>query len=61
MDDNEITGAVVSNGDPGAHGILGAKAPKLWKHDWRFFYTQQHGDNWTYEVIPAEDDGPEGP
>lgn len=59
--DNEITGAIVSNGDPGAHGILGAKAPKLWKDDWRWFYTQQHGDNWTYEVIPAEDDGPEGP
>jgi hypothetical protein len=58
--DNEITGAVVSNGDPGTNGILGAKAPKLWKDDWRFFYTQQHGDNPTYEVIPAEGDGPEG-
>ena len=52
--DNEITGAVVSNGDPGPDGILGAKAPKLWKDDWRWFYTQQHGDNWTYEVIPAD-------
>ena len=54
--DNEITGAVVSNGDPGPGGILGAKAPKLWKDDWRWFYTQQHGDNWTYEVIPAAGD-----
>jgi hypothetical protein len=58
--DNEITGAVVSNGDPGADGILGAKAPKLFKAGWRWFYTQQHGDNPTYEVIPAEGDGPEG-
>jgi hypothetical protein len=54
--DNEITGAVVSNGDPGADGILGAKAPKLWKQGWRWFYTQQHGDNPTYEVIPAFSD-----
>ena len=52
--DNEITGAVVSNGDPGANGILGARPPKLWKDDWRWFYTQQHGDNPTYEVLPAE-------
>ena len=51
--DNEITGAVVSNGDPGFDGILGANAPKLWKNDWRWFYTQQHGDNPTYEVTPA--------
>ena len=53
-DDNEITGIVVADGDPGPDGILGAKAPKLWKHDWRWFYTQQHGDNPTYEVLPAE-------
>jgi len=52
--DNEITGAVVSNGDPRANGILGARPPRLWKDDWRWFYTQQHGDNPTYEVLPAE-------
>jgi hypothetical protein len=51
--DNEITGVTISNGDPGYNGILGAKAPHLWKDSWRWFYTQQHGDNWTYEVIPA--------
>jgi hypothetical protein len=49
--DNEITGAHVSDGDPGAHGILGAKAPDLRNPDWRWFYTQQHGDNPTYEVL----------
>jgi hypothetical protein len=52
--DNEITGAVVANGDPGYNGILGAKPPKLWKDGWRWFWTQQHGDNWTWEVLPAE-------
>ena len=52
--DNEITGAVVANGDTGPDGILGARPPKLWKDGWRWFYTQQHGDNTTWEVLPAE-------
>ena len=47
----------VSNGDAGPDGILGARAPKLWRDGWRWFYTQQHGDNWTYEVIPAPSGG----
>ena len=51
--DNEITGVHVSSGDPGPEGILGAAAPNLFDGDWRWFYTQQHGDNPTYEVIPA--------
>jgi hypothetical protein len=51
--DNEITGIHVSDGDPTVHGILGARLPNLWHDDWRWFYTQQHGDNPTYEVIPA--------
>jgi hypothetical protein len=53
--DNEITGLHASNGDPGKDGILGAKDPHAWHGDgrnrWRVFYTQQHGDNPTYEVI----------
>ena len=48
--DNEITGLHVSDGDPDANGILGAKAPNLSDPHWRWFYTQQHGDNLTYEV-----------
>jgi hypothetical protein len=51
--DNELTGAYVSDGDPSVHGVLGEKKPKLWHGDWRWFYTQQHGDNPTYEVVPA--------
>jgi len=49
--DNEITGAHVSNGDPGTDGILGARIPRLGDGQWRWFYTQQHGDNATYEVV----------
>ena len=52
-DDNEITGIHVSNGDPGVNGILGAKAPNLASGNskWRWFYTRQHGDNPTFQVI----------
>jgi hypothetical protein len=51
--DNEITGIHVSNGDPDRNGILGAEAPDLERGNgkWRWFYTQQHGDNVTYEVL----------
>ena len=49
--DNEITGVHVSNGDPTVHGILGAQVPDLTDSHWRWFYTQQHGNNPTYEVL----------
>jgi hypothetical protein len=49
--DNEITGAVVSDGDPSAQGILGGRIPELGTPSWHWFYTQQHGDNYTYEVL----------
>ena len=41
---------------PTANGILGAKIPHPWEGngDWRVFYTQQHGDNVTYEVVRAK-------
>ena len=50
--DNEITGVHVSDGDPTAAGLLGAKAPTPFRDGWRVFYTQQHGDNITYELLP---------
>ncbi|MGI8536774.1 MAG: cell wall-binding repeat-containing protein [Mycobacteriales bacterium] len=50
--DNEITGIHVSDGDPSVDGLLGAKEPSLFKHGWRAFYTAQHGDNVTFEIIP---------
>ena len=51
--DNELTGIHVSDGDPGIGGILGAKVPRPFTDGWRMFYTQQHGDNTTWEIIPA--------
>ena len=52
--DNEITGIHVSDGDPTVDGILGAELPQLFENkSWRWFYTQQHGDNWTYEIVPS--------
>ncbi|HEX3695646.1 MAG TPA: hypothetical protein VH374_09655 [Polyangia bacterium] len=51
--DNEITGIHLSNGDPSPAGILGASVPKLFKDGWRFFYTGQHGDNVTWEILPS--------
>ena len=48
--DNEITGIHVSDGDPTAAGLLGAKVPDPLSASWRTFWTQQHGDNVTWEV-----------
>jgi len=52
--DNEITGIHISDGDPGVFGLLGAKIPNPFHDGWRVFYTQQHGDNQTWEIIPAK-------
>ena len=49
--DNELTGIHVSDGDAGTDGLLGAKIPRPFRDGWRVFYTQQHGDNVTYEII----------
>ena len=51
--DNEITGIHMSDGDPTASGLLGAKLPQPFHDGWRMFYTQQHGDNQTFEILPA--------
>ena len=48
--DNEITGFHISDGDPTTGGILGAKVPTPYRDGWRVFYTQQHGDNVTWEI-----------
>ncbi len=49
--DNEITGFHVSNGDPGTGGLLGAQDPHPFAlSSWRVFFTQQHGDNTTWEI-----------
>ena len=51
--DNEITGIHVSDGDASVGGILGAKTPTPFSNGWRVFWTQQHGDNVTWELHPA--------
>jgi hypothetical protein len=49
--DNEITGIHISDGDASEAGILGAKNPKALESGWRVFYTQQHGENFTWEIL----------
>jgi hypothetical protein len=51
--DNEVTGIHSSNGDPSPRGILGAQRPSPFDGGWRLFWTQQHGDNTLWEVLPA--------
>jgi hypothetical protein len=51
--DNEITGVHVSDGDPSVRGILGAKLPNVFHDGWRWFWSQQHGENPAWEVVPA--------
>ena len=54
--DNEITGFHVSDGDPRVRGLIGTRNPEPFRDehggrgDWRVFYTQQHGDDVTYEI-----------
>jgi hypothetical protein len=55
--DNEITGIHVSDGDPSSDGLLGNKSPRPFHDGWRVFYTQQHGDNFTWEILPARPGG----
>ena len=49
--DNEITGIHVSDGDASPAGLLGAKVPTPFENGWRVFWTQQHGENTTWEVL----------
>ncbi len=49
--DNEITGFHVSNGDASNDGILGAQSPTALAHGWRTFFTQQHGENYLWEIL----------
>lgn len=52
--DNEITGIHVSDGNPSVRGLFGRSVPTPFEEGWRVFWTQQHGDNVTYEVLPNE-------
>jgi hypothetical protein len=50
--DNEITGFHISNGDSTPNGLLGASVPRPFHNGWRVFFTQQHGENFTWEILP---------
>lgn len=54
--DNEITGIHVSDGDATVTGLLGAKNPHAFRDGWRVFYTAQHGDNRTNEILRVKSD-----
>ena len=56
------SGIHVSDGDTSTKGLIGTKNPQPWTRDSRVFWTQQHGDNATWEIIRApgrdgDDDG----
>ena len=53
--DNEVTGIHVSDGDPTVKGLFGAAKPRPFRDGWRFFWTQQHGTNTTWEVVEPKD------
>jgi hypothetical protein len=55
--DNELTGSYASDGDTSVNGLLGTRMPHLFDGTCRLFYTQQHGDNATYEIVPAQRGG----
>ena len=52
--DNELTGIHISDGDAGVGGLLGARIPRPFKDGWRVFYTGQHGENITWEIVRAQ-------
>jgi len=57
--DNEITGWHESDGDPSVGGLLGAKIPTPFRAGWRVFFTQQHGQNITFEILRKAQSGDE--
>ena len=44
--------SICPNGDATIGGILGARLPKPFEDGWRLFWTQQHGDDNTWEILP---------
>jgi hypothetical protein len=55
--DNEITGFHISDGDASIRGLIGTQTPTPFKRGWRVFFTQQHGDNITWEILSSSSRG----
>jgi hypothetical protein len=51
-EDNEPTGLQMSEGDSTIGGLIGTKTFK--KGPARLFFTQQHGENNLFEVVPRD-------
>src|SRR5262249_20287412 len=51
--DNEPTGLHVADGDPTLAGLIGTHVPNPTKVRW--FFTQQHGLNRTFEILGDHD------
>ena len=51
--DNEVTGNFISDGSTSIDGLLGTSDPGSLKGV-RIFFTQQHGENITYEINPRQ-------
>jgi hypothetical protein len=66
VEDNEPTGIYVSEGGTSAGDLVGAYDPSA-SPATRIFFTEQHGENNTYEVVaptvtpPTGEPGPQGP
>ena len=41
---------------PPPTGSSAPRRPTLFEDGWRVFYTRQHGDNMTFEVLGLEDE-----
>ncbi len=53
-EDNEPTGIFVSDGGTSSANLLGARDPAT-QTGVRTFFTEQHGENHTYETVPPHD------
>ena len=55
-EDNEPTGLLVSDGDASVSGLIGTHDP-VHEPGARAFFTQQHGENHTFELLPPRNLG----
>ena len=53
-EDNEPTGLHISDGEPSVRRLLGSSSTNMSNMSrWRWFFTQQHGDNTVYEIVKS--------
>ena len=53
-EDDEPTGLHISDGEPSVRRLLGSSSTNMSNMSrWRWFFTQQHGDNTVYEIVKS--------